>query len=418
MGIRSSAVAADTNFYPGIHKNTKVQTFRQLEILAAYTYKKCEKPSSKIEAICQICKTLPGLYAFINFLNQSNLAAEGFSSRETFRGINLLLNHVNYLEFVGNFEALRGSDYEEEEGELEFLFNFLARSAFLKLAMDSLPKFVDSKFYKKWRLDEMKCMKELTVQEKAVVCTTVPDIISDNENHRKYRSASAFVPAKNNRSFIHFNIDARDLFPTVKDTRENVVSAECTSVLLATTQCDGIGSETAAEIAIGSIDKFELPALIKLNPWLFHFISVAESLPVSICISTASNERPGFPLIYVNNYFELQTGYKREEVIGGSARFLQKNSTGQQACEVEAIERMSYALHYEAPAMVRVTNYRKDGSSFLNFVGLKPVFDRSCVYKYVICVSLDITRESTLMNAKLYLDNIFEYIPSALSPME
>ena len=40
---------------------------------------------------------------------------------------------------------------------------------------------------------------------------------------------------------------------------------------------------------------------------------------------------------------------------------------------------------------VRITNYRKDGSSFVNLLSLRPVHDSNGVYRFCIGVQFDAT---------------------------
>ena len=79
---------------------------------------------------------------------------------------------------------------------------------------------------------------------------------------------------------------------------------------------------------------------------------------------------PGLPLVHVNRAFLALTGYERDEALGRNCRFLQGPKT-----EADAVKEMVSALRCGRPCDVRVTNYRKDGSTFANELSLRPVVD-------------------------------------------
>jgi len=70
-------------------------------------------------------------------------------------------------------------------------------------------------------------------------------------------------------------------------------------------------------------------------------------------------EEPGMGILYVNAAFERITGYKADEVLGRSPRFLQGPKTSAQE-----IVRIEEALRARRPVRAELLNYRKDGSVF------------------------------------------------------
>ena len=76
--------------------------------------------------------------------------------------------------------------------------------------------------------------------------------------------------------------------------------------------------------------------------------------------------------VYVNNHFVDLTGYSREEALGRNCRFLQGPET-----EPEMVASMKDCMAKGADCFVRMTNYRKDGSTFANLLVLRPIRD-SC----------------------------------------
>jgi len=102
----------------------------------------------------------------------------------------------------------------------------------------------------------------------------------------------------------------------------------------------------------------------------------------SLLISDAT--QPDQPLVYVSKTFEEHTGYTREEVIGKNARFLQGPDT-----DPQTVKKIADALKEERLVNVQILNYRKDGSSFLHHVMIKPVFsDTGTLAKFVAVQSV------------------------------
>ncbi|MBD2754609.1 PAS domain-containing protein [Spirosoma validum] len=71
---------------------------------------------------------------------------------------------------------------------------------------------------------------------------------------------------------------------------------------------------------------------------------------------------------YVNEPFELMTGYNRDEVIGWKPSFLQGAQT-----DVAARQRMKLAIEQEKPNKEMVLNYHKDGSTYWCDITIFPV---------------------------------------------
>ncbi|WP_395622066.1 PAS domain-containing protein [Sphingomonas daechungensis] len=74
------------------------------------------------------------------------------------------------------------------------------------------------------------------------------------------------------------------------------------------------------------------------------------------------------PIVEANDAFLDLTGYRRNDVMGKNCRFLAGKGT-----EPEAQDVLRTAVASGEPAIVELTNYRKDGSAFRNAVMLAPV---------------------------------------------
>lgn len=101
---------------------------------------------------------------------------------------------------------------------------------------------------------------------------------------------------------------------------------------------------------------------------------------------TLSSADDDMPLVLANDAFLTLTGYGRDEVIGRNCRFLQGSKT-----DPEARARLRRAIATGAEVLVPITNYRKDGSEFENFVFLVPIFGVGRTVKYYMGSQYDIT---------------------------
>ena len=95
-------------------------------------------------------------------------------------------------------------------------------------------------------------------------------------------------------------------------------------------------------------------------------LAVIEACPISVTVADVSAS--GMPLTYANRAFCQMTGYEPDEVLGHNCQFLQGPQT-----EARVLAQISEALRHGRPAEVRLTNYRKDGSTFLNQLLLAPI---------------------------------------------
>lgn len=74
------------------------------------------------------------------------------------------------------------------------------------------------------------------------------------------------------------------------------------------------------------------------------------------------------PIVAANQAFCVLTGYDRDEILGRNCRFLAGAGT-----EPAARATLRRAVAQGRPALVEMTNYRKDGSVFVNAVMIAPI---------------------------------------------
>jgi len=104
-------------------------------------------------------------------------------------------------------------------------------------------------------------------------------------------------------------------------------------------------------------------------------------------ITIADAQAPDMPLVYVNQGFARLTGYPVEAFsLGKNCRFLQGPGT-----EMEEVQRLSQAVKSGQAIVVQITNYKKNGNPFLNYLSLTPVHDDRGTLTHYVGIQADIT---------------------------
>lgn len=102
----------------------------------------------------------------------------------------------------------------------------------------------------------------------------------------------------------------------------------------------------------------------------------------------------GAPLIYVNKAFADLTGFSRNEVLGHNCRFLQGPDT-----EPELVASIQACIALGQDCHVKITNYKKDGSTFANLLSLRPVKDSNGIMRFVIGLQSEMAVKNGLRDA-------------------
>lgn len=132
--------------------------------------------------------------------------------------------------------------------------------------------------------------------------------------------------------------------------------------------------------AFGSIDRLEGTE---------GLLASIEHSPIASVITDA--RLPDNPIVAVNRGFCELTGYDREEIVGRNCRFLAGPDT-----EPDARATLRRAVSEGRPALVELTNYRRDGSAFLNAVMIAPVMGEDSEVAYFLGSQMDVGAGSGL----------------------
>ena len=111
--------------------------------------------------------------------------------------------------------------------------------------------------------------------------------------------------------------------------------------------------------------------------YLNDMVMITEASPI---------DEPGPRIVFVNAAFERHTGYRREEVMGRSPRFLQGAKTDR-----SQLDRVRDAMTKQQPVCVEVINYTKSGEEFWVEIDIVPVLDRRGNTSHFVAVQRNIT---------------------------
>nr|AML77805.1 putative LOV domain-containing protein [Sisyrinchium angustifolium] len=103
------------------------------------------------------------------------------------------------------------------------------------------------------------------------------------------------------------------------------------------------------------------------------------SVSASYGLVVADAIEPDHPIIYVNEGFEKETGYRAEEVLGRNCRFLQCRGPFAQRrhplVDSSVVSEIRRCLESGSAFKGDLLNFRKDGSPLMNRLQLTPIYD-------------------------------------------
>jgi PAS domain S-box-containing protein len=184
-------------------------------------------------------------------------------------------------------------------------------------------------------------------------------------------------------------------------------------IVLNSSQTSFTGSGSTGDV-LRSMEPNEANVILLSSPWLLGLLSAVEDLPISFSLATASKDRLGFPLIYVNRYFEYVTGYDRSEVIGQNCKFLQYEDSQQ-----KSVNKLANSLKSCLEVKTVIRNKRKNGEKFVNYVCCKPVLDIEGKCAYVVGFQIDLKKDPRCKDQLIQMSKfLMRAIPSVIDVNE
>nr|AML79130.1 putative LOV domain-containing protein [Strobilanthes dyeriana] len=98
----------------------------------------------------------------------------------------------------------------------------------------------------------------------------------------------------------------------------------------------------------------------------------------------ADAQLPDMPIVYASDAFLKLTGYARHEVLGQNCRFLSGIETDPSTQYV-----IKESIQARQACTIRILNYRKDKTSFWNFLHISPVRNGSGKVAFFVEIQID-----------------------------
>jgi PAS domain S-box-containing protein len=114
-----------------------------------------------------------------------------------------------------------------------------------------------------------------------------------------------------------------------------------------------------------------MPDQSRINAYIDQTVEPEDREEARTRSAVVCSSQPGNQVMYVSEAFEEHTGYAPKDAVGKNLSFLQGPDT-----EAEAIAQFQKLIKNEEPGLVRITNYRADGSKFLHECDMRPVRDK------------------------------------------
>jgi PAS domain S-box-containing protein len=159
--------------------------------------------------------------------------------------------------------------------------------------------------------------------------------------------------------------------------------------------------KAAADLALTS-KVLQPPLFRKLLEYQRNMLrSALDGVRNGVLITNADVDPPGPRIIYANRAWTKISGYEQVEMIGRTPRMFHGPATDR-----AVLDTVRNALLAADPVSVELTNYRKDGTTFLVELDIAPVLDQGRLTHF-ISVQRDVTRNRQFEHDRLAREDAF-----------
>lgn len=130
----------------------------------------------------------------------------------------------------------------------------------------------------------------------------------------------------------------------------------------------------------------------------FSFSDIVANANDAVMVTTADQlDAPGPVIVYVNDAFTRISGYRADEAVGNSPRFMQGEKTDRETCA-----KIRAALEAGRPVRARMLNYGKHGREYWVDMNIMPLHDKAGEISHFASIQRDVTddvkREEKLLS--------------------
>ncbi|KAL0358027.1 UNVERIFIED_CONTAM: protein TWIN LOV 1 [Sesamum calycinum] len=118
--------------------------------------------------------------------------------------------------------------------------------------------------------------------------------------------------------------------------------------------------------------------------WLIASAHITTTFLGNVLCHRTDAHLPDMPIVYVSEGFLELTGYSRHEVLGRNCRFLSGTDT-----DPTTQYQIKESIRSQQACTVRILNYRKDRTSFWNFLHISPVRNASGKVAFFVGIQID-----------------------------
>eukprot|EP00600_Ochromonadales_sp_CCMP1393_P015410 CAMPEP_0175024112 /NCGR_PEP_ID=MMETSP0005-20121125/16260_1 /TAXON_ID=420556 /ORGANISM="Ochromonas sp., Strain CCMP1393" /LENGTH=533 /DNA_ID=CAMNT_0016282577 /DNA_START=1 /DNA_END=1602 /DNA_ORIENTATION=+ len=270
--------------------------------------------------------------------------------------------HINIASNLKKeMDEIMTDKLEEQHDPVQHIFsviNKLQVEMVNLMARDQMNRFLFSKFYKNWRANE---------RGRAVASS------SENSGFEidNYYSNHPTLSKKHTESGKHTKVSR---------TRPEKFVAPIFPLVV---------PEDSLSSAFANFDPGALDGILDWQSWLSALIVAVEILPIAFSLGKPqkNSSHKGFPLIFVNKWFESSMGFKRTTVNGWNCKdFLQCAET-----EQDKIKEIQDGLKSKTMISTILTNINGKGERFNQLLVIKPILDERGHYLYVMALHVEVT---------------------------